>query len=138
MTTTLRRPLRWALLSAGALALLALPTLHAQHSAAPSDEIYYTSCGAGALIDCGYENKTECNWQVDAGIDPVTRRFYFSINKGDCSNHGETRLYKDVPRRDGPDAQNGYAGSLPPKDPCRNLSTLAGMSPGNPCIGRTP
>lgn len=137
MTTSIPRPIRWALLSAGALALLALPSLDAQH-ALPNSEIYYTSCGAGALVDCGYENKTECNWHVDAGIDPVTRKFSVSISKGDCSNHGETRKYKDVPRQDAPNPTNGYAGGLPPKDPCRNLSTVAAMSPGNPCIGRTP
>jgi hypothetical protein len=79
MTTSIPRPIRWALLSAGALALLALPSLDAQH-AAPNSDIYYTSCGAGALVDCGYENKTECNWHVDAGIDPVTRRVTLSVS----------------------------------------------------------
>lgn len=134
MTTTSTRPLGWLIAALAAVAFLAHPAINAQPATPGAGDVTSTTCGGGTLYECGYENKTECTQTVE--VKYTYRGVEVTYGKGPCTNHGETRIYKDRPTTNNPLSPNQPKPN--PKDPCANLANMVRNAPGNPCLGRTP
>jgi hypothetical protein len=54
-----------------------------------------TTCGAGTAEFCANKPITSCDWEIEVGIDPVTKRFNFKLVRKNCRITGHTPIYKD-------------------------------------------
>jgi len=54
-----------------------------------------TTCGAGTAEACGNKPITSCDWEIEIGIDPVTKQFIFKVVRKNCKITGHIPIYKD-------------------------------------------